>query len=71
MHKGSGLFVSAKSCSTNVEGVARTAAMLTFDINDDNLEIFIHFQNGKYNFIGQKGDTYPQQKPLNENAILS
>ena len=42
---------------------------LTFDINDENLEIFIHFQNGKYNFIGQKGDTYPQQKPLNENAI--
>ena len=31
--------------------------------------IFIHFQNGKYNFIGQKGDTYPQQKPLNDNAI--
>ncbi len=42
---------------------------LTFDINDNNLEIFIHFQNGKYNFIGQRGDTYPQQKPLNENAI--
>ena len=29
----------------------------------------LHFQNGKYNFIGQKGDTYPQQKPLNDNAI--
>lgn len=43
---------------------------LTFDINDDSLEIFIHFQNGKYNFIGQKGDTYPQQKPLKETAIL-
>ena len=23
----------------------------------------------RYNFIGQKGDTYPQQKPLNDNAI--
>lgn len=42
---------------------------LTFDINDDNLEIYIHFQNGKYNFIGQKGDTYPQQKPLKENVV--
>lgn len=42
---------------------------LTFDINDENLEIFIYFQNGKYNFIGQKGDTYPQQKPLKENAV--
>ena len=42
---------------------------LTFDINDENLEVFIHFQNGKYNFIGQKGDTYPRQKPLKENAV--
>ncbi len=42
---------------------------LTFDINDNNLEIFIYFQNGKYNFIGTKGDTYPQQKPLSDNAI--
>lgn len=42
---------------------------LTFDINDDSLEVFIHFQNGKYNFIGQKGDTYPQQKPLKETAM--
>jgi DNA polymerase-3 subunit beta len=39
---------------------------LTFNINDDNLEIFIYFENGKYNFIGQKGEIYPQQKPLNE-----
>lgn len=42
---------------------------LTFDVNDANLEVFIHFQNGKYNFIGQKGDTYPQQKPLSEQAV--
>ena len=42
---------------------------LTFDINDENLEIFIYFENGKYNFIGQKGDTYPQQKPLQDMAF--
>jgi DNA polymerase-3 subunit beta len=42
---------------------------LTFDINDDSLEIFIYFENGKYNFIGQKADTYPQSKPLGESAI--
>ncbi|MDR1676061.1 MAG: DNA polymerase III subunit beta, partial [Tannerella sp.] len=36
------------------------------DINDENMEIFIYFENGKYNFIGQKGDTYPQQKALEE-----
>ncbi|MDR2389838.1 MAG: DNA polymerase III subunit beta [Tannerellaceae bacterium] len=39
---------------------------LSFEINEENMEILIHFENGKYNFIGQKGDTYPQQKPLNE-----
>ncbi|MDH6533815.1 DNA polymerase III subunit beta [Parabacteroides sp. 52] len=42
---------------------------LTFDINDGNLEVFIHFQNGKYNFMGQAGESYPQQKPLKENPI--
>ena len=66
--QGSGLFaVSAKILLDPLEELPEQP--LTFDINDDNLEIFIHFQNGKYNFIGQKGDTYPQQKPLNENAI--
>ena len=42
---------------------------LTFSINDDNLEIFIYFENGEYNFIGQKGDTYPQPKPLGETTV--
>ena len=65
--QGSGLFaVSAKILLDPLKELPEQP--LTFDINDDNLEIFIHFQNGKYNFIGQKGDTYPQ-KPLNENAI--
>lgn len=66
--KGSGLFaVSAKILLDPLKELPEQP--LTFDINDENLEIFIHFQNGKYNFIGQKGDTYPQQKPLNDNAI--
>ncbi|MDR1499653.1 MAG: DNA polymerase III subunit beta [Tannerellaceae bacterium] len=45
---------------------------LSFEINDENLEILIHFENGRYNFIGQRGDTYPQQKPLSgvNTAIL-
>ena len=65
---GSGLFaVSAKILLDPLKELPEQP--LTFDINDENLEIFIHFQNGKYNFIGQKGDTYPQQKPLSENAI--
>lgn len=66
--QGSGLFaVSAKILLDPLKELPEQP--LTFDVNDDNLEIFIHFQNGKYNFIGQKGDAYPQQKPLKENAI--
>lgn len=42
---------------------------LTFEINDDNLEIYIYFHNGKYNFIGQSGADYPQPKELGESAI--
>ncbi len=66
--KGTGLFaVSAKILLDPLKELPEQP--LTFDINDENLEIFIHFQNGKYNFIGQKGDTYPLQKPLNDNVI--
>ncbi|MDR0995952.1 MAG: DNA polymerase III subunit beta [Tannerella sp.] len=40
---------------------------LHFDINDEDLQIKLYFQNGKYNFVGEKGDTYPQQKPLGDD----
>lgn len=42
---------------------------LTFEINDDNLEVFIYFHNGKYNFVGQNGEEYPQPKELSDSAI--
>lgn len=42
---------------------------LTFEINNDNLETFIYFHNGKYNFIGQSGDDYPQPKELKDTAV--
>lgn len=42
---------------------------LTFEINNDNLETFIFFHNGKYNFIGQNGDDYPQPKELKDTAV--
>ncbi|MBK5719648.1 DNA polymerase III subunit beta [Dysgonomonas sp. Marseille-P4677] len=42
---------------------------LTFEINNDNLETFIFFHNGKYNFIGQSGDDYPQPKELKDSAV--
>ena len=63
--EGEGLFaVSAKILLEPLKELPEQP--LKFDIDDDNLEIFIHFENGKYNFIGLKGDTYPQQKALKE-----
>jgi len=41
---------------------------ITFDIDDATLGMFIYYENGKYNFIGQNGDEYPQSKPLKDDA---
>jgi DNA polymerase-3 subunit beta len=42
---------------------------LTFDINDETLEVFIYYHNGKYNFVGLKGDEYPEPKELKDTSI--
>ena len=42
---------------------------LTFDINDETLEVYIYYHNGKYNFIGLKGEDYPQPRDLNDSAV--
>ncbi len=42
---------------------------LTFDVNDETLEVYIYYHNGKYNFVGLKGDEYPKPKELKESAI--
>ena len=41
---------------------------IVFEINDDNLAMVIHYENGRYNFVAQRGDEYPQSKPLSEDA---
>lgn len=41
---------------------------ITVEINDSNLEMFIYYENGKYNFMAQNGDAYPLTKPLSEEA---
>ena len=65
---GSGLFaVSAKILLDPLKELPEQPLM--FDINDNNLEIFIHFQNGKYNFIGMQGTTYPLEKALKESTV--
>ena len=58
--EGQGLFaVSAKILLEPLKELPDQP--LTFEINDENLEIFLYFQNGKYNFIGVNGDEYPQK----------
>lgn len=42
---------------------------LTFDINDETLEINLYYHNGKYNFIGLKGDEYPESKALKDSSM--
>ncbi|GHV58187.1 DNA polymerase III subunit beta [Bacteroidia bacterium] len=41
---------------------------VVFEINDSSLEMLIYYENGKYNFVAQRGDEYPQSKPLREDA---
>lgn len=42
---------------------------LTFDIDDNTLEIYIYFLNGKYNLVGQQGDDYPRSSQLREENV--
>lgn len=64
--EGQGLFaISAKILLDPLKELPEQP--LNFSIDDNNMEVFIHFQNGQYNFIGQRGDTYPQQKPMGNN----
>lgn len=41
---------------------------ITFEVNEDNFEIFIHYHNGKFNFIGQSADDYPIPRLLDEKV---
>lgn len=42
---------------------------LTFEVNDETLEVYIYYHNGKYNFVGLKGDDFPQPKTLKDSVI--
>ena len=42
---------------------------LTFEVNDETLEVFIYYHNGKYNFVGVKSDEYPVPRDLNDTAM--
>jgi DNA polymerase-3 subunit beta len=65
---GSGLFaIDAKRLLDPLKELPEQP--LTFDINDDNMTVNVDYENGKFNLPGQKGDAYPQQKPLKDSAI--
>lgn len=42
---------------------------LSFQINPENLEITVQYQNGKYNLMGQNADEYPKPQDLGTNAV--
>ena len=42
---------------------------LSFDINMDNLEITVLYQNGKYSVVGQNADEFPQSATLGESSV--
>ena len=41
---------------------------ITFEINDYTFEIVIYFKNGKYNFVGQDAELYPQGSQVGVEA---
>lgn len=41
---------------------------ITFDVDEENLEIFVTYESGKFNFIAGNAKEYPIQKPLGEDA---
>lgn len=41
---------------------------ISFEIDDENLEIFVNYENGKYNFIATNAAEYPAKKALAANA---
>ena len=42
---------------------------LSFDVNLDNLEITVQYQNGKYSLMGQNADEFPQSVGLSTDAV--
>jgi DNA polymerase-3 subunit beta len=64
---GSGIFaIPSKSLLDSLKELPDQP--VTFDIDDETLKLFIYYENGKYNFIAERGDEYPQAKPLHDDA---
>lgn len=67
-YEGDGRF--AVSSKTLLEALKEISEQpLSFEINMNNLEITVRYQNGKYNLMGQNADEYPQVQELGDNAV--
>jgi DNA polymerase-3 subunit beta len=65
--EGSGVFaVTSKNLLDSLKELPEQPIVI--EINDDTLELLIHYENGRYNFVAQQGDEYPQSKPLSDDA---
>jgi DNA polymerase-3 subunit beta len=65
--EGGGVFaVTAKNLLDSLKELSEQP--IGIEINEDKLEMLIHYENGRYNFVAQKGDEYPQAKPLSDDA---
>lgn len=42
---------------------------LRFEVDDENLETFVTYENGKYNFIALNAKEYPKVKSLDDSAL--
>lgn len=65
--EGSGIFaIPSKNLLDSLKELPEQP--IVFEINDETLEMLISYENGKYNFMGQRGEEYPLAKPLSEEA---
>lgn len=66
-HEGDGRFaVNSKTILDALKEIPEQP--LTFEVNE-NLEIIVKYQNGKYSLMGQNADEYPQTANLGGNAV--
>ena len=65
---GDGQFaVSSKTILDAVKEIPEQP--LTFEVNPENFEILVQYQNGKYSLMGQNADEFPQTPRLGDNAV--
>ncbi len=66
-YEGEGAFaVSSKTLLDALREIPEQP--LSFEVNEANLEITVHYQNGKYSLMGQNADEYPQTPEMPEDS---